>query len=147
MVYGYEPGLTPSLDELFVQTTEEFFADIDRLSSSQRLPNALRLRNQWDGESIASFYRNLYQIYGRGVKAIGGWTPHEFTVLEHFYDLRLGSSASPTLFDQRTFAVRNFSDRQALINNVVESTNIAIDEKVILEHKNALVYGGLTTDY
>lgn len=124
------------------------FSDIAEgyIDANRRIPPSLRssavivLDENWNHSTIENFYRNIYEA--RGGRVIGTWTPYEMEVLSVFYKQQVTAGNHLTSLDHLVLDsyTRGLPTSQ-IVGEVAGPTGIKIDEGVLEQHRNVLVYG------
>lgn len=144
LVYGDRMGVT--FTQFFVGVASEYFHDnVGSIPPSKRGAAVVKLSEIWDFRSPATFYRNMYELIGKSVRSIGGWVPYEMEAMELFYGERIRPKVSPTDFDGKVLRLRKDTHFRDLITEISQNTGIPVDSNVLLNHRNALVYGNPDT--
>lgn len=131
----------PDLVRQFCRVAETYLTDFSHISPS-RPRMILSIKQYWDHKNMVDFYAKLYQ-YSK--KSIRFWTPYEMEVLLDFYAGQVITGNSLTHLDREilTSQVKGESIG-VLVDRVKDHTGIPIDDKVIFQHRNLLVYGRTT---
>src|SRR3989338_3171045 len=125
----------------FSEATERFIDSNHRLPPSMHSPGVNRLDQVWDHITVEDFYRNIYAV-SDGRRTIGSWTPYEMETLSRFYKQQIAQGNHLTPLDRLVLdSYTNGAPASSIVAEVVRSTGIAIDEQVIEQHRNVLVYG------
>lgn len=116
------------------------------LDANRKIPPSLRssavtaLGENWDHQTVEDFYKNIYAVASG--RAIGTWTPYETGALSLFYGQQVAAGNHLTPFDHSVLGayIKGLPASQ-IVSDVAGLTGIEIDEGVIEQHRNVLVYG------
>lgn len=130
----------PDLVKLFCGVAEDYLTDFPHTALHLR-PRVIQLVEQgWDHKTALSFYQKLYQC--SGARNIGPWTPYEMEVLQQFYAWRFRQENVLTSLDKAVLSWQTQGRRvSGLVEGLIKQTGIPIDDEVIYNHRNLLVYG------
>lgn len=147
LVYGYQPDKNKAFSQFFISVAEEFLkANTDSLPSTLRPKMAVRLDMEWNRESPATFYRTTYRLVGKQSRAIGIWMPYEAEVLQRYYQDRVRTGSSPSVFDLGVInkKLKTGQDRVEFAKQINQETGIYVERHLLTTHRNALLYGNPT---
>lgn len=124
----------------FSDIAESYIDANRRIPPSMRSPVVEALDEAWDHSTVESFYSSLYRVMNE--RGIGTWTPYEMETLSRFYRQQVAVGNHLTPFDRLVLDsyTRGVPAIQ-IVGEINKTTGIEIDEKVIEQHRNVLVYG------
>lgn len=126
---------------LFRNVAEAYISANNQSTPRYRSPAITFLEEAWDRRTVESFYKNLYL---RGPKAIGTWTPYEIEIFSLFYRQQAETGNHLTPFDILVLKSYASGLHVSTISSMIKkSTGVSVDKKIIEQHRNTVLYGRL----
>lgn len=127
----------------FSDTAEGYIDANRKIPPSLRSAAVTALDEAWDHLTIENFYRNTYAVSGG--RAIGTWTPYEMEIYSRFYRQQVTEGNQLTPFDRLVLdSYTKGAPASQIVGGIKQSLGIEIDEGVIEQHRNVIVYGRAT---
>lgn len=124
---------------VFLGTAKRYLDANLRTAPSARSKAVIALIQNWD-YTIKGFYKSLYKVMNE--RGIGTWTPYEMEAFSSFYKWHDESGNKMTPFDRLVLeSYMKGVPTTKVVHGIIEGTGIQIDEDVIDQHRNILVYG------
>lgn len=123
----------------FLEMLLKYISANNQSTPHYRSPAITFLEEAWDHRTVESFYKNLYL---RSPKAIGTWTPYEIEIFSLFYRQQAETGNHLTPFDILVLKSYASGLHVSTISSMIkESTGVSVDEKIIEQHRNTVLYG------